>query len=141
MNSLRDLINVLFLVSLFIVLSVFSIITYDTSSVSGKQEDKSQLVSASVNKFGVIMAYLEQMPSLHLIPVTKSGNGYEATMNEILNQSKISDTNIGQISTKNQENIKNVSVIIANKNGLISYLLDQWNKLQGEMFTKDWSRP
>jgi hypothetical protein len=141
MNSLRDLVKVFFLVALFIVLSIFSITTYGAGNVTSSQEDKAPLVSSSVNKLGTVMAYLEQMPSLRLIPIAKSGNNYEATMTEILNQSKIIDTNIGQISTKNQENIKNAQIVISNKNGLISWATCKWHELQDEMLDKDWSRP
>lgn len=140
MRSLRETIYVFFLVVALILLSVFSIHTYQRENNFSGPDIKSSVVSVAINKLGTFFVSLSQTPFLKLGSTPKIDNNYAATEVKIFNSSKNKDSNISEISTKNQEKVKNLSASLASKNGLINYFVTWWKKLKTEMSGNGWSR-
>ncbi len=140
MTSLRSIFFTFGLILIFIFLSIFSIIEYQDKDINNLQEDKTPLVAISTNKILTVLAYLEQLPSLRLLPVAKINNSYEAVTGEFLDKTGVNELNLDQYLTKDGK-IKTVTpVFITDKVGQFSWFSRWWLNLKGQMEINNWLR-
>jgi len=128
----------LILVLVFIVLSVFSLVEYRSDNLNvNTTDDKLPLAKTTFTGLSHLIAYLEQMPTIRLLPVASSGLEYQKQALAQIDQAPLK-------SLVNKSNIKEEIPILKSQNR--SEIIDTFNlkniiKRLKEQLTKDWSRP
>ena len=99
MTSIWRIISNLVLVLAFIALSVFCLVEYQPRNVSiNSVGDKLPLAKLTFTNLSYLVAYLEKMPSIRLVPVVTEGADYQRQVLDKIDaeqiQSLINNSNI-----------------------------------------------
>jgi len=131
MKLIRQIILGLVLAATFISLSILSVIEYPSDNINlNTKEDKIPVASLALNKLSYLLAYLEKMPGLRLLPAAQVGVNYQ-TEETVDVYDKI--TNI-------KTDLPSVAVNMASSSTENRSLSEVFKRLKDSL-SKDWFRP